>query len=90
MLLNEIVPCDPPLVSGPRPMPIDEQIMQLLSDRGPLRPADLAEATGGTVHRVHARLTALMKRSLVERRSLGERTRGPGVSVYAIARSLDE
>jgi predicted transcriptional regulator len=90
MLLNEIVPCDPPLMSGPRPLPIDTQILDMLAARGPMELAELTAATGDSTHRVHARLTSMMKRGLVQRRQLGARTRGPGASVYVLARPDDD
>ncbi len=89
MLLNEIVPCDPPLMVGPKPLPIDEQILETLCD-GPKQLSEIAKATGETPHRVHARLTTMMKRGQVERELLTTRTRGPGISQYSLVRPDDE
>ncbi len=89
MLLNEIVPCDPPLMQGPKPLPIDEQILEALSD-GPKQLSEVAKATGETPHRVHARLTTMMKRGQVERTPLSDRTHGPGISQYSLVRPDDE
>ena len=71
------MPCDPPLIQGPKPLPIDEQILDALVD-GPKQLSEIAKATGDTPHRVHARLTTMMKRGQVRREQLGTRTRGPG------------
>lgn len=88
--LTHIEPCDPPVhqrdqATGPS-TPLDHEILRFLSHCG--GPAELGEITrgiGGTTHRVHARVQALLDRGLVHRRPItGGPKRGPGASVYTL------
>jgi DNA-binding HxlR family transcriptional regulator len=90
-MLTEIQPCEPPEVfrastSGPS-LDIDCAILEHLERSAPAGQElnSITRAVGGTTHRVHSRIRALMNRGLVHREPIpGGPARGPGASEYRL------
>lgn len=89
-MLTEIQPCDPPgafrdRTNGPS-LDVDRDILEFLATQeSGAQLAAITAAVGGTTHRVHARVRALMNRGHVRRDLIpGGPARGPGASVYRL------
>jgi len=94
MPITEIIPHEPILTprqrsNGPS-TPMDEAILEFLSDGQPRELREITKAVGGTTHNVHARTQSLVRKGLVTwARVPGGPMRGPGASVYRRASGAD-
>jgi len=90
MLITEIIPHEPSITQRTRgnapSTPLDEAIMEFLSDGQPRELQEITRAVGGTTHNVHARAQSLVGKGLVTwTRIPGGPSRGPGASTYRLA-----
>ena len=90
MVISEIIPREPSLTprqrrNGPS-TPMDQAILEFLSDGKPRELREITRAVGGTTHNVHARAQSLVRKGLVVwDRVPGGPARGPGASEYQLA-----
>jgi DNA-binding Lrp family transcriptional regulator len=86
--LTEIIRRDPPVKPPPGPTTaLDALILQVLQDGERRELREITAALSVSTHKAHARIQTLVGKGLVNRTRLpGGPARGPGASVYQIAR----